>query len=216
MEQKQTCIRFEHPCGALSSSQWRQGLLPSHAAVLEDVSVFQSSTALSLTAMTPEASERLREGALPLMRAVSSLAGRTLSVEMPEFTPSVAVTGYRWMYQIPCIAVARSGDEWGPWQEAQPTQEIAEKLRSRIANDMGKQLVAWGLSVPDLGIELITAGGPMVLKSAVAQGPKPTSAMGRKCVMFSSTARIEGAFWAGLLQATGHGRIYRYGYHEQN
>ncbi|KLR58968.1 hypothetical protein OX89_04035 [Diaphorobacter sp. J5-51] len=184
--------------------------------MLEDVAVFQSSTALSFTARTPEGSERMREGALPLMRAVSTLAGRALSVEMPEFTPNVAVTGYRWTYQIPCIAVARSGDEWGPWQQAQLPREFSDKLRGRIAVDLGKQLAAWGLSVPDLDIELVSPGVPMVLKGAVAHGTKPTSAMGRKGVVFSSMARIEGAFWAGLLQATGHGRIYRDGYQEQN
>ena len=216
MTQKQTCIRFEHPCGLFSSSEWRQALLSGHAALLEDVAVFQSATALSFTAMGPQASERMRENALTLIRAVSAQAGRTLSVEMPEFTPSVAFTGYRWQYAIPCLVVARSGDEWGAWREPQLGTQQQDKMRDRINEDLAKQLAIWGLNAQDLAIQIDHPGVPMPLKNAVAQGPKPTSAMARKNVLFSSAARIEGGFWAGRLQATGHGRIYRAGYQEQN
>ncbi len=214
MTHKQTCIRFEHRCGMLTSSQWRQGLLPDHADMLEDVVVSQSSSALSFTAKTPAASERMREGALVLMRSVASMASRTLSVEMPEFTPGMSFTGYRWLYEIPCFVVARAGEKWEGWRESDLCSELKEKTSNRITNDLLKQLEAWGLAGQDLAVELVHPGEPMVLKNAVANGPKPTSAMGRKKVIFSSAARIEGAFWSGSLQATGHGRIYRSGYQQ--
>lgn len=215
MAPKQTCIRFEHPCGVLSSSQWRQALLPEHAQLLQDVAVHQSSTALSFTAMAPQASDRMRDGALALMRAVAGLAGKTLSVEMPEFTPSSALTGYRWQYEIPAMVVARSGEEWGGWRQPQMDDQHQSKLRERILADLTRQLALWELAAHELNIELVHAGVPMPLKDAVTQGPKPTSAMARKKVLFSSSVRIEGAFWAGRLQATGHGRIYRAGYQNQ-
>lgn len=212
---KQVCIRFEHPHGSRCSSQWRQGLLPEHGTLLEDVAVYQSSTALSFTAKSPEASERLRVDALPLMRAVAALAGQMLSVESLDLVPSVAFTGYRWQYQIPRFVVARSGEDWAPWQEAALDAPHLSRIRDRINSDIQNQLANWGQSIHDLGIELLSAGTPMVLKNAVVAGPKPTSVMARKGMVISSTARIEGAFWTGLLQATGHGRVYRDGYQEK-
>lgn len=215
MTHKQTCIRFQHPCGTRTSSQWRQGLLQDQSALLEDVVVYQSSTALSFTARTPEAAQRMSGDALGLMRAVAGLAGRALTVEMLEFTPSVAVTGYRWSYEVPRLAVARSGEDWAVWRESALPEPQRDKLRERIHADLSYQLKAWGLVVPDLAITIEDDGVPMPLKDAVFQGPRPTSAMARKQVRFSSAARIEGAFWAGLLQATGHGRIYRDGYQDK-
>jgi len=212
MAYKQTCIRFEHPCGVLTSSQWRQRLMPTHSSLLEDVAVFQSSSALSFTAKTPDASERMRQDALGLMKAVAAIASRMLSVEMPEFTPGISFTGYRWLYEIPCLVVARAGENWDGWSEPDLCGELQEKTCGRISSDLTKQFDAWGLAGKDLAIELVHPGVPMPLKNVVAHGPKPTSAMARKKVIFSSAARIEGAFWVGLLQATGHGRIYRGGY----
>jgi hypothetical protein len=150
------------------------------------------------------------------MRAVATAAGRTLDVDMLDLTPQVARTGYRWLYRIPRLVVARSGQEWGHWQAEQLDAERIEHVRARIDTDLQKQISRWGETTGDLDIELVSAGVPMVLKDAVTHGPKPVSAMSRKDVVFSSTARIEGAFWVGLLQATGHGRIYRDGYHEQD
>lgn len=219
MTTKQTCIRFAHPCGERTASQWRQALLghsPEVAALLEGVAVFQSETALSFTAQQPETSARLREAGVVLMRTVAAMAGRMLDVEMLELTPSVARTGYRWRYHIPRLVVARSADNWEAWRETTLDAEHQAQIRGRIQSDLQKQIQMWGESSADLDIDLESVGVPMVLKNAVSFGPKPVSAMSRKGVMFSSAARIEGAFWAGLLQATGHGRIYRDGYQSNN
>jgi len=213
MSAKQTCIRFAHPCGSRTSSQWRQSLLAALPEVLdEDVAVFQSKTALSLTARTPQASLRLRDSAVPVMRSVAGTAERMLDVEMLELDPSVVFTGYRWLYRIPRLVVARSGKPWEGWREPELDADHLERMRTRIEADLLQQFAAWAKPVGDLAIEIVSAGTSMVLKEAVAHGPKPVSAMARKDVVVSSIARIEGAFWVGLLQATGHGRIYRDGY----
>lgn len=211
---KQTIIRFAHPCGQRSSSEWRQALLASHGDALQHVAISQSSSALNLIALKPEASETLREKAIDLMRAVAGIAGQVLSVEMPELTPALSRTGYRWLYEVPRLVMARSGEDWQPWREDHLEQALAKRVRERIETDLGTHLRAWGVLADDLGIELVSDGAPMVLKNAVANGPKPVSAMSRKNIIFSSSARIEGAFFVGRLQATGHGRVFRSGYEE--
>jgi len=213
MSAKQTCIRFAHPCGSRTSSQWRQALLAALPEVLgDDVAVFQSKTALSLTARTPQASLRLRDSAVLLMRTVAATAARMLDVDMLELEPSVSFTGYRWLYRIPRFVVARTGQSWERWNQADLDAQSAQEMRNRIETDLLNQLTVWDKEIRKPAIELESAGTPMVLKDAVSHGPRPVSAMARKDVVFSSSARIEGAFWVGLLQATGHGRIYRDGY----
>jgi len=213
MSAKQTCIRFAHPCGSRTSSQWRQSLLKVIPDALDDdVAVFQSKTALSLTARTPQASLRLRDSAVPVMRAVAQTAERMLDVEMLELEPSVAFTGYRWLYRVPRLVVARTGQPWEHWNEAALDPEHVEEMRSRIETDLLRQLSVWGKEIRKPAIEIESTGTAMVLKDAVSHGPRSVAAMARKDVVFSSPARIEGAFWVGLLQATGHGRVYRDGY----
>lgn len=223
MSPKQTCVRFAHPSGERSSSEWRQALLkqsPDTAGALEGVTVYQSDTALSFTAQSPEASTRLRADAVSLMRTVAGMAGRMLDVEVLDLQPAVARTGFRWRYRVPRFVVARSAEDWAPWRVDVLTEDRVENLRKRIESDLQKQLALWGMqgydSPDSLAIEVESAGVPMPLKNAVSFGPKPVSAMARKEVVFSSAARIEGAFWVGLLQATGHGRIYRDGYQAGN
>lgn len=213
MSVKQTCIRFAHPCGSRTSSQWRQSLLKVIPDALDDdVAVFQSKTALSLTARTPQASLRLRDSAVPVMRAVAQTAERMLDVEMLELEPSVAFTGYRWLYRVPRLVVARTGQPWEHWNETALDPEHVEEMRSRIETDLLRQLSVWGKEIRKPAIEIESTGTAMVLKDAVSHGPRSVAAMARKDVVFSSPARIEGAFWVGLLQATGHGRVYRDGY----
>jgi len=213
MSVKQTCIRFAHPCGSRTSSQWRQSLLKVIPDALDDdVAVFQSKTALSLTARTPQASLRLRDSAVPVMRAVAQTAERMLDVEMLELEPSVAFTGYRWLYRVPRLVVARTGQPWEHWNETALDPEHVEEMRSRIETDLLRQLSVWGKEIRKPAIEIESTGTAMVLKDAVSHGPRSVAAMARKDVVFSSPARTEGAFWVGLLQATGHGRVYRDGY----
>lgn len=215
MSQKQTCIRFGHPCGIQTSSEWRQALLKLDLPWCSEVVVSQSSTALSITSRSAQVSAQMQESAVLLMRAVANIAGKMLDVEMFDVTPTVARTGYRWLYQIPKIVVARSGGEWGSWTEASLDAEHKEKIRERIESDLQKQLETWSIQGHKLGIELVSEGRPMVLKNAVSSGPKPVPAMARLDVIFSSDTRIEGSFWVGLLQPTGHGRIFRNGYEAQ-
>lgn len=158
----------------------------------------------------------MRDGAVTLMRAVANIAGRMLDVEMLEFTPALAHTGYEWLYQVPRLVVARSGESWDVWREADLDDARMRQMCARIDADLSSQIRQWCGQTPDLQIEVVSAGAAMVLKDATAQGPRPMSVMARKEVIFSSTKRIEGAFWAGLLQATGHGRIYRAGYSNQD
>jgi hypothetical protein len=214
MTPKQTCIRFAHACGIRSSSQWRQGLSADHAELLENVAVFQSATALSFTAQSPQSSERLRGRAAALMRAVAAMAGQVLAVDVLDFTPGVAFTGSHWQYRVPRFVVARSGQDWNRWRAGQLDAGSRDDIQARIGTDLRKQLAVWGCDVSELHIALDSPGEPMALKNAVAFGPRPVSAMSRKDLVFSSSARIEGGFWTGLLQATGHGRIYRNGHQE--
>lgn len=215
MTTKQTCIRFQHPCGVRTSSQWRQALLPLGLPGFDGVVVQQSGMALSLIAQNGSVSEQLQEGAVEYMRAVANVAGRMLDVEMVDFTPSVALTGYRWNYRIPKLVVARSADEWDGWRTETLDEPHRAKVLERMRRELGKQIQLWTDQTPELALEIISDGRPMVLKGAVSNGPKTVAAMARLDVVFSSAVRFEGAFWTGLLQATGHGRIFRDGYQDK-
>lgn len=214
MTAKQTFIRFQHPCGARSSSQWRQALVSLELPGIANLIVHQSGTALSITARQPSDSQVMQDASVEYMRAVATLAGRMLDVEMLDLTPSLAMTGYRWRYRIPKLVVARSSDDWDGWRGEELDASHHEKVLDRLQKDLSKQIQEWTGQSPDLGLELVSSGRPMVLKGAVSNGPKTVAAMARLDVMFTSTARIEGAFWTGLLQATGHGRIFRDGYQD--
>lgn len=215
MAEKQTCIRFQHPSGARTSSQWRQALATLGLPGFDGLVIYQSGTALSLTAQKPADSGVLQEAAVEYMRAVAKLAGRMLDVEMLDLTPSVALTGYRWSYRIPKLVVARSADEWDGWRSESLDAVHRAKVLDRLQRDLSKQILEWTGQSPDLGLEIVSDGRPMVLKGAVSNGPKTVAAMARLDVVFSSAVRIEGAFWTGLLQATGHGRIFRDGYQDK-
>lgn len=211
---KQTCIRFHHECGTRSAAQWRHALRPLALPSFEHVSVSQSSTCLSFTALTRQASDDLKEAAVPYMRATANVAGRMLDVEMLEFTPEAVRTGYRWRYRIPKLVVARSGDEWDAWRQNDLTPDLQASILARLGRDLDKQLSEW-LGKPqetqDLSLSIESAGRPMVITNAVCN-PKPVAAMARLDVVFSSDVRLEGVLMTGLLQATGHGRIFRDGY----
>lgn len=215
MTTKQTCIRFRHPCGERTSSQWRQALATLALPGFDGLVISQSATALSLTAQKPPSSQALQEGAVDYMRAVANIAGRMLDVEMLDLTPSVALTGYRWSYRIPKLVVARSSDEWDGWRTETLDAAHQAKVLERLQRDLEKQLQEWTGQSPDLGLQLVSDGRPMVLKGAVSNGPKTVAAMARLDVVFSSDVRMEGALWTGLLQATGHGRIFRDGYQDK-
>ena len=215
MTAKQTCIRFQHPCGTRTSSQWRQALAALGLPGFDGLVIYQSETALSLTAKNPAASNPLQDAAVQYMRAVAQLAGRMLDVEMLDLTPAVAHTGYRWNYRIPKLVVARSADEWGGWRSDSLDDVHRAKVLDRLQRDLSKQIQDWTGQAPELALEIVSDGRPMVLKGAVSNGPKTVAAMARLDVVFSSAVRFEGAFWAGLLQATGHGRIFRDGYQDK-
>jgi len=149
------------------------------------------------------------------MRAAANVAGRMLDVEMLDFTPSAAHTGYRWSYRIPKLVVARSSDEWGGWRTEALDESHRAKVLGRLQSDLNKQILEWTGQSPALDLEIVSDGRPMVLTGAVSNGPKTVAAMARLDVVFSSAVRIEGAFWVGLLQATGHGRIFRDGYQDK-
>lgn len=215
--QKQAILRFAHPCGVLGSSQWRQALKAKPALEginFDDLAVTQSAMALSLIARTPLASELMHERVMDLMRSVADVAGRTLTVEMLDLTPAVAFTNHRWSYIVPKWVVARPKDEWAPWREPELGTVEQKKMSERLMLDLGRQLDTWTGSHADFDLVIEDFGKPMVLKSAVANGPKPVSALARLNVLFSSSHRLEGALFAGFFGVTGFGRIFRSGYQE--
>lgn len=214
---KQVVLRFAHPCGDLGSSQWRQALKAKpllEGINFDDMAVSQSGTALSLTARTPGASEQMRERVMDLMRSVADVAGRTLAVEMLELTPAVGFTNHRWSYTVPKWVVARPKDDWVAWREVALGAEEMKKMGDRLTSDLLLQIKTWTDDQPSLDLVIEDFGKPMVLKSAIANGPKPVSAMARLNVAFSSSHRLEGALFAGFFGVTGFGRIFRNGYQE--
>jgi hypothetical protein len=207
---KQAIIRFQHPAGTRSSSQWRQALAARWPAATREMACQQSASAFSLITLGPGSTAALQDDVMGCMRAVADTAGRTLDVEMLELTPAVSFTGHRWSYVMPRLVVAKGGD-WEPWRAAQLADAQVEQLRARIDADLRRQLLGWlGEENPALDIRLEDVGRPMPLKGAIS-APKPVTVMARLDVRFSSAKRLEGAFFCGHLAATGHGRVFRDG-----
>lgn len=208
---KQAIVRFQHPAGSRTSSQWRQALHKRWpGAVASDLVFQQSATALSLIALTPAGSAVLQDDVMQCMRAVADTAGRTLNVEVLEMAPAIAFTGHRWDYVIPRLVVAKDGD-WEPWRRDALGDAQLQQMRDRIDSDLKRQLRAWlGYESPELDVRIEDAGRPMPLKGAISV-PKPVTVMARLDVRFSSAKRLEGAFFCGQLAATGHGRVFRAG-----
>jgi hypothetical protein len=77
------------------------------------------------------------------------------------------------------------------------------------------QIQTWLGHCPELHLAIESFGAPMVISGAIANSGTPVSALARLNVRFSSSERIEGAFFAGALNVTGFGRIFRDGYLEK-
>ncbi|ABD72038.1 hypothetical protein Rfer_4352 (plasmid) [Rhodoferax ferrireducens T118] len=217
-QEKQVLLRFAHPCGVRGSSQWRQGLKACACISgfdLDEYRVHQSSTALSITSASPQASVRLRERVMDVMRAAANVAGRTLEVQMLDLTPAVAFTNHRWQYSVPRWVVARPKDDWAGWREASLDADHCQKMQNRLKDDLTQQINVWMNDLPDLDLVIDHFGTPMVLKEAIWNGPKPVATMARLNVSFSSSHRLEGAFYAGFFSVTGFGRVYRSGYSQE-
>jgi hypothetical protein len=218
MIEKQAILRFAHPCGELGSSQWRQKL-KSHANLsgvnLDDFVVSQSGTALSISARIPSATPLLHERVMDFMRSVADIAGRTLEVQILELSPGVAFTHHRWNYFVPKWVVGRPKDDWKEWLVDPLPDSLKQKMQERLNTSLGEQLKVWSDWSGDLDLKIEDYGRPMFLKDAIAQGPKPMGVAARLNVCFSSSQRIEGAFYAGYFNVTGFGRIYRNGSHEE-
>lgn len=221
--QKQPVLRFAHPSGVLSTSQWRQGLKASKHLAGIDLDMFavnQSDTAFSFTARTPQAGQAIDERVMDFMRATANVVNKTLDVQKLDLTPDVANTKYRWFYKVPKWVVARPSktgtkDAWSGWRQEALSPEIQQEMLSRLGTDLKSQLELWTQGCPDLELAIEDYGRPMVLKDAIANGPKSVSVMARLDVTFSSSRRIEGAFYTGLFNVLGFGRIFRNGYQEQ-
>ena len=213
---KQTFLRFEAPGGSVRSAEWRQRIREEvEGAGIEpgQIAVFKSSTALNVVSRTTQASQMLADGAIEVMRLVADAAEKMLSVTMKDLTPAATSTGYRWLYEVPRWVVAHKGD-WSCWSNPELAQPQLEAMKLRMERDLSAQLQAWLADQPPLNLCIETPGRPMFLRDAIHNGPKPSPAMARLDVRFSSSKRLEGALFVGALQSLGYGRIYRDGYLE--
>lgn len=227
MDKFQTLLRFVMPCGDMSSSQWRQKLKSSknlEGVDLDQFAIFQSSTAFSITAMQPEASGVIHERVMDFMRATANAAGKTLDVEKLDLHPTLATTDFRWSYNVPRFVVARPaknpGTEnplktWDRWKDVSLSDAAKDEMSARLNHDLTKQVQIWLDDCPELDLTIDDYGHPMILSNAIANGPKSVSVMSRLNVTFSSSRRLEGAFYVGMFNVLGFGRIFRNGFHEK-
>ena len=225
MNNKQAVLRFAHPCGVRSSSQWRNAMKSSKSLAgvdLDAYAIFQSSTALSIYAMSPKASIELDSRVMDFMRGAADAAGRVMDVEKIDLTPSASFMPFRWEYRVPKLIVAKpaktkaQNDLWTEWRKDAPDQQLIHKLTDGINQSLQNQLAGWLDVRPDLEIKIESIGTPMVIKGAIATSNTPVSALARLDVVFSSSCKLNGAFFVGNLNVTGFGRVFREGYLESS
>lgn len=215
---KQAVIRLHTGSAPWGSSQW-VGKLKTQAqlerAPWDDIAVSQSGSALSLIARSPKGSEWLERSTDDVLRSCIDVLGRVARIELLNLDVQARYdTPYLWAYNIPRLVVAKDGD-WTSLAAVPLADATRDAITNRINSRLAQQAKAWGIARSPT-VALLTDGRPMPLKEALRAGAhgssKALTVMARLDVRVVSEARLEGAWFAGLLPGLGYGRMFRTGY----
>ncbi|HIH2744906.1 TPA: hypothetical protein ACYLN4_000572 [Burkholderia lata] len=213
----QTVVRVMVSAGTRTSSQWR-GTLSAIDAPWDEIAVYQGGTALSIIARTPSASSWLAENTSTVALPIIDLLNEVIRIDVLNRQVAMRSTPYLWQYVFPKIIVAKDKKRWDEASTETLGVAVLQRITTRIANDLTRHAVAWGLipAEQSIRVTLTDHGKPMPITHAVRgdanQAGKPVTALARLNVRVAIDARIEGEWQAGMLTGLGYGRLFREGY----